>query len=134
MPMHSFPRLGALIFGEGVLNDAISIVLFHVLMSNHSKAEIDSTTTLEKLAFKLVLEVTNEVFLSFIIGVSCGLANARLLKSITYLRYIYTYICIYTCICINIHVYVCIHIYIYIYTYIQIFMNIYVYIYIYAYS
>jgi sodium/hydrogen exchanger 8 len=87
MPMHTFPRLGALIFGEGVLNDAISIVLFHVLMSNHSKAETDSTTSLRHLAFKLILEVTNEVFLSFIIGVSCGLANARLLKSLTYLRH-----------------------------------------------
>mmetsp|Transcript_13464 Transcript_13464/g.13026 ORF Transcript_13464/g.13026 Transcript_13464/m.13026 type:complete len:890 (-) Transcript_13464:90-2759(-) len=87
MPMHSYPRLGALIFGEGVLNDAISIVLFHVLMSNHSKAEHKSTTTLEELAFKLVLKVTNEVFLSFLIGVFCGLANARLLKSVIYLRH-----------------------------------------------
>lgn len=87
MPMHDYPRLGALIFGEGVLNDAISIVLFHVLMSNHSKEDTDSPTSLEHLAFKLILEVTNEVFLSFVIGVSCGLANARLLKSVTSLRH-----------------------------------------------
>ena len=86
MPMKEFPRLGALIFGEGVLNDAISIVLFHVLMSNHARDDSSSAAPLDQQAFKLVLEVTNEVFLSFAIGVSCGLANARLLKSLTYLR------------------------------------------------
>lgn len=86
MPMKEFPRLGALIFGEGVLNDAISIVLFHVLMSNHARDESNSAASLQDLALTLILEVTNEVFLSFAIGVSCGLANARLLKSLTYLR------------------------------------------------
>ena len=86
MPMKEYPRLGALIFGEGVLNDAISIVLFHVLISNHARDDSSSATPLQELALKLILEVTNEVFLSFAIGVSCGLANARLLKSLTYLR------------------------------------------------
>ena len=86
MPMKEYPRLGALIFGEGVLNDAISIVLFHVLISNHARDDSNSTTPLQELALKLILEVTNEVFLSFAIGVSCGLANARLLKSLAYLR------------------------------------------------
>ena len=78
--------VGALIFGEGVLNDAISIVLFHVLISNHARDDSNSAAPLQELAMKLILEVTNEVFLSFAIGVSCGLANARLLKSLTYLR------------------------------------------------
>ena len=31
--MADFPRLGALIFGEGVLNDALSIVIFKALLS-----------------------------------------------------------------------------------------------------
>tara|TARA_B110000090_G_scaffold199595_1_gene239678 strand:- start:20 stop:238 length:219 start_codon:yes stop_codon:yes gene_type:complete len=37
--MSDFPRLGALIFGEGVLNDALSIVLFKTLYSEYKKTE-----------------------------------------------------------------------------------------------
>lgn len=86
MPMKEFPRLGALIFGEGVLNDAISIVLFHVLLSNHATTDLSRAAPIRELAMKLIVEVTNEVILSFLIGVICGLINARLLKSLTYLR------------------------------------------------
>ena len=86
MPMKEFPRLGALIFGEGVLNDAISIVLFHVLISKHVTDDSNRASPIQELAVKLAVEVTIEVFFSFLIGVSCGLVNARLLKSLTYLR------------------------------------------------
>lgn len=86
MPMKEYPRLGALIFGEGVLNDAISIVLFHVLVTNHAVDDPSQPAPIRELASKLMIEVTIEVFWSCLIGAGCGLANARLLKSMTYLR------------------------------------------------
>jgi NhaP-type Na+/H+ or K+/H+ antiporter len=40
VPMKSYPRLGALIFGEGVLNDCLSIVLFNALRTMSPALEV----------------------------------------------------------------------------------------------
>ena len=76
MPMRDYPRLGALIFGEGVLNDAISIVLFHSLVSARRTLGDLHGDDLAALARTLVVSVTNEVFFSLVIGAACGAATA----------------------------------------------------------
>lgn len=87
MPMREFPRLGALIFGEGVLNDAISIVLFHVLVSSrHQLGGQNTEDDIFSLAWTLVLSVANEVVCSLLIGIGCGLANARMFKTLDIIR------------------------------------------------
>jgi NhaP-type Na+/H+ or K+/H+ antiporter len=67
-----YPKLAALIFGEGVTNDALAIVLFKALLSNYKSTE----TTLEKLPAQVLLQVVGALG----IGVGIGLANALLLK------------------------------------------------------
>jgi len=67
-----YPKLAALIFGEGVINDALSIVLFHSL---HQSSNALGTALLP-------FEVLFQVVASTTVGVVCGLCNARLLKSI----------------------------------------------------
>jgi NhaP-type Na+/H+ or K+/H+ antiporter len=86
-----FPRLGALLFGEGVLNDALSIVLFQALLSNSRKAtgsnsNTDAQDSLINLAAPLISSVMYQLSISCIIGLSCGLCNARVLKVFTFSR------------------------------------------------
>jgi sodium/hydrogen exchanger 8 len=87
MPMREYPRLGALIFGEGVLNDAISIVLFHVLVSSrHQLGDVDLDDDVVALAWTLALSVANEVLCSLLIGIACGLINARMFRTLDIIR------------------------------------------------
>ena len=70
----------------GVWNDAISIVLFHVLVSSrHRLGDLNNGDNgdLATLATTLFFAVANEVFFSLIIGVCCGLANARIIKTLS---------------------------------------------------
>ena len=88
MPMREYPRLGALIFGEGMLNDAISIVLFHVLVSSRHQlgSENRNQDDLVPLAWTLTVSVANEVACSLLIGIGCGLVNARMFKTLDIIR------------------------------------------------
>lgn len=84
-----FPRLGALLFGEGVLNDALSIVLFQALLSfsrKSAQSKNDSKENMINLAVPLILSVLYQLSISCIIGLSCGLCNARVLKVFTFSR------------------------------------------------
>lgn len=91
--MQDFPRLGALIFGEGVLNDALSIVLFKALLSaylatldnpySHTSAPADP---LSLSASSLAIKVIMQLLLSTVIGLTCGLLNARMFKLLPNMR------------------------------------------------
>ena len=75
-------NLGALIFGEGVLNDALSIVLFKSLLLYMTPSwsgypiKTPTETTLQ-IIFKLTITVLIQLIASCVIGLTCGLLNAR---------------------------------------------------------
>lgn len=87
--MRDFPRMGALIFGEGVLNDALSIVIFKVLLDWKEK-QIHSTISEEVFSIYTVLNlistVFSQLFFSTLIGTSFALLNAKILKRFKRLR------------------------------------------------
>jgi NhaP-type Na+/H+ or K+/H+ antiporter len=87
-----FPRLGALIFGEGVLNDALSIVLFKslLLLDNFGAKSDPSSNENYQTPLEIIAQVGNSVVyqlaISILIGLSCALANARLLILFSHMR------------------------------------------------
>jgi NhaP-type Na+/H+ or K+/H+ antiporter len=106
--MKDFPRMGALIFGEGVLNDALSIVVFKVLSEwiektaaaeaaaeagsgvgsqNQNLTEEPSVIRISLSFILSLLEtVLLEILLSCAIGLTCGLLHARLMILLPSLR------------------------------------------------
>jgi sodium/hydrogen exchanger-like protein 6/7 len=83
VPSSQFPRLSALIVGEGVLNDALSIVLFDSLLNINAMGPFSGDgddTSLLPLLSALASSVVTEVLVAFVLGVACSLASARLLK------------------------------------------------------
>lgn len=94
--MKDYPRLGALIFGEGVLNDVLSIVLFKSLLSlnkneRNTKLETytnsgisnteETTANFLQIAGNLSITVLLQFIISLLIGLLCGLACSRFLKT-----------------------------------------------------
>lgn len=83
--MKDYPRLGSLIFGEGVLNDVISIVLFKSFLTYIEKSAspgLDSSTvaTLLFVPGQLLLTIITQVAAAIFIGFMSGLAMSRFLK------------------------------------------------------
>ena len=80
--MKEFPRLGALIFGEGVINDAMSIVIFKALIDFHSNEteETNESSMGLKMASKLTSVVLMQLVMACFIGLTTGLVNARILR------------------------------------------------------
>lgn len=70
-----YPRLNAILFGEGVVNDAVSILLFNTVKSTLTKSEIGSEALLQLLGNFVYLSI-----LSIIIGVIFALALAFVFK------------------------------------------------------
>jgi sodium/hydrogen exchanger-like protein 6/7 len=83
--MRDYPRLGALIFGEGVLNDVLSVVLFKSLLTYLKPTWYGNQPPPEERGVVVITELFITVFIQMvaacIIGLSCGLLNARFLKT-----------------------------------------------------
>lgn len=75
-----FPKLNSILFGEGVINDAVSIVLFRAVVELGS----DGLETVEVL--ELLWNFVYMCSMSVIVGFSCGLLCALLLKHIPKMR------------------------------------------------
>ncbi|KAF3436386.1 hypothetical protein FNV43_RR23478 [Rhamnella rubrinervis] len=75
------PLLYSLVFGEGVVNDATSVVLFHAIQKL-DLSHITSTFAFEFLGYFLYLFLT-----STILGVAVGLLSAYLIKKLYFGRH-----------------------------------------------
>ena len=84
--MKDYPRLGSLIFGEGVLNDVISIVLFKSFSTYIEKSslspisDVTATTSLFFVPGKLIITIVTQLVAAIFIGFVCGLTMSRFLK------------------------------------------------------
>ena len=92
--MRDYPRLGALIFGEGVINDVLSIVLFKSLLdfSDNKIQPINSPDGADSInnnfgtIGNFIADASLQVGYSCIIGLASGLMNAKILRSLPSLR------------------------------------------------
>lgn len=80
IPIDVFPRMGALIFGEGVMNDALSIVLFESLKPLDSGDHVDFT--MWRLLQSIVIQLAGAVM----IGCGTGLTLSMIMKHFPILR------------------------------------------------
>lgn len=74
----SEPKLFAILFGEGVLNDAVCIVLYGIIREFTSSKEEFTTKT----SAKMVGSFLNMFFFSFIIGSLVGIISSLFLKKL----------------------------------------------------
>ena len=68
------PKLFSLLFGEGVVNDIVTIIIFNAVIANSDK-EITTGT-----AFKIILDFFLLSMLSLMIGILFGAFSAIILK------------------------------------------------------
>lgn len=68
------PKLFSLIFGEGITNDAVSIILFNTVMQ-YSGPDTSFTAA---TPFKIVGSFLQLAFLSIFVGLVCGFASSLL--------------------------------------------------------
>ena len=68
-----YPKLNAVLFGESVVNDAISILLFRAINNMKSDDDDDSATFTWSSFFHLLWEFMGLAFISIFIGIGFGL-------------------------------------------------------------
>lgn len=78
----SEPKLFALLFGEGVINDAVCIVLYGIIKTfSTSKEEFSSKTP-----FKMLGSFSSMFFFSFIVGAVVGCLSSLFLKKLKFIK------------------------------------------------
>ncbi|KAF0904616.1 hypothetical protein E2562_035870 [Oryza meyeriana var. granulata] len=75
------PRLYSLVFGEGVVNDATSVVLFNAIKN------LDISQLKGRVALKVILDFLYLFFTSTMLGVMIGLSTAYALKALYFGRH-----------------------------------------------
>ena len=74
--IETFPKLGALMFGEGIINDAISIVFFRTLYQKLAHSISAPLSYLDMAS--IALEFGMQIVVSSCIGVTTGLVCSRI--------------------------------------------------------
>lgn len=77
------PKLFSMVFGEGITNDAVSIILFNTVFKYTGSTEKFSTDTV----FKVMIEFTKLTFSSVSCGLVAAFACALLLKNFRFLTH-----------------------------------------------
>eukprot|EP01039_Chlorochromonas_danica_P006175 gene6175-6809_t len=87
VPIKSFPRLGALIFGEGVINDAFSIVLFETFYPLlFHVGEVQQPEEEDVSMVQVGRSLSIQLVASFCIGSAVALSLSYLLKQYSFLK------------------------------------------------
>ena len=71
------PKLFSIVFGEGIMNDAVSIILFNTVMKYTAKNSVITAIT----PFHIMVNFFSLGFNSFFIGVIFGLLSSYILKT-----------------------------------------------------
>jgi len=73
-----FPQLHSVLFGEGIVNDAIAIVIFRSIKNYVLETNTDFSTS---TFFLILLDFAKLLFLSLFIGLSIGLLISLFFKN-----------------------------------------------------
>lgn len=84
--MSTHPRLGAIVFGEGIINSALSIVLFKTFLDLHQSGGSSVGIEGHLSVGRVMLEVAVQMGVSSFFGMSCGLICSRLFRVFRDLR------------------------------------------------
>lgn len=71
LPKHDFPKIHSIIFGEGLLNDAVAIILFNMskkLISTHQHLDLFSGSGLLTLIKEFLVSISLSVMVGLLIG------------------------------------------------------------------
>lgn len=71
LPKNDFPKIHSIIFGEGLLNDAVAIILFNMskkLIATHEHLDLFSGTGLLTLVKEFVVSISLSVFVGLVVG------------------------------------------------------------------
>ena len=78
---HAVPLLHSLVFGEGIFNDATSLVIFNAA---HELEEDESFDIIDFL--KLILHILINFIISLAVGIGFGVIGSLILKHLTFIR------------------------------------------------
>lgn len=76
------PNLFSIVFGEGITNDAVSIILFNTVMKYASKKSSNKNKITWSTPIEIIGSFVNLGFWSLFVGIIVGLISAYILKSI----------------------------------------------------